>query len=93
MKNDLPPFSADSKRGPIVKVDGLTKRVGQPADTLTILNNVGFEIYPAEAVAIVGASGSGKSTLLGLLAGLDTPSTGRVEIAGANLFSLDEDGR
>jgi putative ABC transport system ATP-binding protein len=46
-----------------------------------------------ESLAIVGASGAGKSTLLALLAGLDTPSTGRVLIAGVDLTELDEDGR
>ena len=45
------------------------------------------------ALHIVGASGSGKSTLLGLLAGLDTPSSGTVRIRGQDLFALDEDGR
>ncbi len=44
-------------------------------------------------MAIVGASGSGKSTLLGILAGLDTPTTGSVQLDGSDLFSLDEDAR
>ncbi len=48
---------------------------------------------PGESVAIVGASGSGKSTLLALLAGLDTPSAGSVELDGESLFELDEDAR
>ena len=47
----------------------------------------------AETLAIVGASGSGKSTLLGLLAGLDTPSEGKVMLDGTDIFALDEDGR
>ncbi len=46
-----------------------------------------------ETLAIVGASGAGKSTLLALLAGLDSPSTGRVFIAGVDLTDLNEDGR
>ena len=66
-----------------------------PADGsgLTILDDISFDVRAGEAVAIVGVSGSGKSTLLGLLAGLDTPSTGRVRIDGHELYALDEDGR
>lgn len=60
---------------------------------LTILDDISFEIGSGEAVAIIGVSGSGKSTLLGLLAGLDTPSEGRVRINGHDLSALDEDGR
>lgn len=71
--------------------------VGQPgernASKLVILQDIDFEVIPGEAVAIAGASGSGKSTLLGLLAGLDVPSAGRVEVDSHDLFSLDEDGR
>ena len=61
--------------------------------TLTILAGVSFEVRAGEAVAVVGVSGSGKSTLLGLLAGLDTPSSGTVHVDGHDLFGLDEDGR
>ncbi len=60
---------------------------------LTILHSLSFTLQARESVAIVGASGSGKSTLLGLLAGLDTPSAGRVRIQGEDLFERDEDGR
>jgi putative ABC transport system ATP-binding protein len=60
---------------------------------LVILRDIDLEITSGEAVAIVGASGSGKSTLLAILAGLDTPTKGTVEIEGADLFSLDEDQR
>ncbi len=60
---------------------------------LTILHALSFTLQAQESVAIVGASGSGKSTLLGLLAGLDTPSSGRVLIQGEDLFAHDEDGR
>ena len=52
-----------------------------------------FNVAVGEAVAVAGVSGSGKSTLLALMAGLDTPSTGSVHIAGQDLFALDEDGR
>jgi putative ABC transport system ATP-binding protein len=83
---------------PIVQAAGLSKVVrlanGTPgADELVILQDISLKVMPGEAVAILGASGSGKSTLLGLLAGLDTPSSGRVRLDGADLFGLDEDGR
>jgi putative ABC transport system ATP-binding protein len=78
---------------PIVRVSALTKQVPTGDVRLTILSDISFEVRSGEAVAIVGASGSGKSTLLGLLAGLDTPSGGRVMLDGRDLFALDEDGR
>src|SRR6267142_3960808 len=81
----------------IVEATALSKIVpvnGSPGTVeLVILKDISFEVMPGEAVAIVGASGSGKSTLLGLLAGLDTPSSGAVRLDGTDLFSLDEDGR
>lgn len=80
---------------PIITAEGLSKRVpaidgGVP---LAILQDINLSIVPGEVLAIVGASGSGKSTLLGLLAGLDVPSGGSVQLDGVQLFDLDEDGR
>jgi len=60
---------------------------------LVILRDIDLEITSGESVAIVGASGSGKSTLLAILAGLDTPTAGKVQLESADLFSLDEDAR
>jgi putative ABC transport system ATP-binding protein len=77
----------------MIKASGLSKAVPNGAGTLTILHEIDLGVMAGEAVAIVGASGSGKSTLLGLLAGLDTPSSGSVHLDGADLFALDEDGR
>jgi putative ABC transport system ATP-binding protein len=76
-----------------IDVRGLSKRVADASGELTILQNVDFTVQPAETLALVGASGSGKSTLLGLLAGLDTPSSGQVILDGTDIFALDEDGR
>jgi len=63
------------------------------ASDLVILREIDLEVTRGEAVAVVGASGSGKSTLLAILAGLDTPTSGAVELDGQDLFSIDEDRR
>jgi putative ABC transport system ATP-binding protein len=77
----------------VLKAENLTKKVTSPEGILTIVNDVSLDIAAAESVAIIGASGAGKSTLLALLAGLDTPTSGRITLAGSDLTSLDEDGR
>ena len=78
---------------PALSTTGLGKRVMLPDGELVILDGVGFSVARGESVAVVGPSGSGKSTLLSLLAGLDAPTSGSVEIDGGPLSTLDEDGR
>jgi putative ABC transport system ATP-binding protein len=78
---------------PIVQAISLTKHVKNSDAQLTILQDINLEVNVGEAVSIVGASGSGKSTLLGLLAGLDTPSSGKVYLDGEDIFLLSEDDR
>ena len=58
-----------------------------------ILDNISLSVNPGEYIAIMGESGSGKSTLLNLIAGLDTPDSGTVEIDGRNLAVLNDDAR
>lgn len=76
-----------------IEVIGLSKRVSDAGGELTILDDIRFSVAMGESLAITGASGSGKSTLLGLMAGLDVPSQGQVNVLQTDLFSLDEDGR
>jgi len=84
------PNSSDNR---VLQAQQLTKKVSSPEGTLTILDDVSFTINAGESVAFTGPSGAGKSTLLALLAGLDLPTSGHVELNGTNLSDLDEDGR
>ena len=77
----------------MVKTSQLIKRVSTAESELEILRGIDLEIKRGETAAIVGASGSGKSTLLGLLAGLDSPSSGEITLDGTNIVNLDEDQR
>jgi putative ABC transport system ATP-binding protein len=78
---------------PIISVEHVNKSVTDSTGTLDILRDIDFTLAPKETAAIVGASGSGKSTLLSIIAGLDTPTSGTVRLAGQDLFAIDEDDR
>ena len=77
----------------LLDVLDVSKSVQGPEGRLDILTGVSLQVREGESVAIVGASGSGKTTLLGLLAGLDTPSSGHIALNGHALEQMDEEAR
>ncbi len=77
----------------ILSAEHVTKRVQTAEHQLTILNDVSLNVVSGQSLAIVGPSGAGKSTLLGLLAGLDTPSEGKIFLAEREITNMDEEGR
>ena len=77
----------------MISVSQVSKTVSDASGPLSILRDIDFSVGVGETVAILGASGSGKSTLLSIMAGLDTPSQGRVELAGQDIFAMSEDAR
>ena len=77
----------------MLKAESVSKKVQTAAQELTILKDVSFEVKSGQSMAIVGPSGAGKSTLLGLLAGLDSPSAGKIWLADNEITNMDEEGR
>lgn len=78
---------------PIIQARDLYYEIINHDNQLRILQGLNLSIATGEQVAIIGSSGSGKSTLLSLLAGLDVPTGGNVQIKGSLFSGLDEDGR
>ncbi len=76
----------------MIQLSNITKTVRSGDEDLTILSNVSIEIPDGQFVALTGASGSGKSTLLGLIAGLDSASSGSILIDDEEITSMNEDG-
>jgi putative ABC transport system ATP-binding protein len=75
-----------------IALAGVNLSLGRGAARVHILKDIGLRIGRGEAIGLVGPSGSGKSTLLMVMAGLERPDTGSVEVAGIDLGKLDEDG-
>src|SRR5262245_59922439 len=75
----------------MIELHGVSKTVPSGSGTLTILHPLDLSIPGGCVAAITGPSGSGRSTLLGLIAGLDSPSEGRILIDGADITALGDD--
>ena len=74
----------------MVRVRDLVMRLASGGRPVTVLDGVSLQVETGEVVAVTGPSGSGKSTLLGLVAGLDAPTSGTIEVAGVDVTRLDE---
>jgi putative ABC transport system ATP-binding protein len=78
---------------PLVRLEGVGKRYGTGTHAVAALTDVTLEVPAGQFLSVMGPSGSGKSTLLNLIAGLDTPTSGRVVVAGNDLARLSDDAR
>jgi putative ABC transport system ATP-binding protein len=78
------------RRPPVVTAEGITRRYGAGDTAVDALRGVSLEIAAGELTAVMGPSGSGKSTLMHILAGLDRPTGGTVEVAGREITTLGD---
>jgi NitT/TauT family transport system ATP-binding protein len=85
---DHPPTAVDAP--PAVRLNGVSKVHGQGRDRVLALDRVDLDVAPGQVVCVVGASGCGKSTLLNLVAGLEQPTTGTVEVPGRTSFMFQD---
>ena len=77
----------------IIEARNLSKKIIFNDQEIVILDDINLEVSASSSLAVIGPSGSGKSTLLGILAGLDSPSSGEIYINQNPLHSLSEDAR
>src|SRR5919199_6794411 len=84
-------MQAYTTQSDIIEVRQLSKSIENPPSRVEILRDVTFSVPRGQFVAIMGASGSGKSTLLGLLAGLDTVTSGNIVLDGSDISRMKED--
>lgn len=74
----------------MLRIDSVTRRFSEGGSTLTVLEDLSFDIAPGSKVALMGASGAGKTTLLQIIGGLDHPTSGSVSIDGTYMNKLRE---
>jgi putative ABC transport system ATP-binding protein len=77
---------------PIVKINSVSKVYHRDSIQIPVLQNINLTASEGDFLALMGPSGSGKTTLLNLIAGLDRPTSGEVNVAGVNIGSLNESG-
>jgi putative ABC transport system ATP-binding protein len=75
----------------MIRLTGVSKIVMSGSERLTILDSVELEVPRGQFVSVVGPSGSGKSTMLGLIAGLDSPTAGKIYLDGHDITTMNED--
>ncbi len=75
---------------PIIRIQHLSKVYQRGGQLIPVLNDINLTVQAAEFVALMGPSGSGKSTLLNLIAGIDQPSSGTIEVGGVDIATLGE---
>lgn len=85
-------LNSPSPAGPIVALQDVHLKLESAAGPVNVLRGIDLTVARGETVSIVGPSGSGKSTMMMVIAGLERPTTGRVDVAGQDLSRLDEDG-
>lgn len=74
----------------VVRIQGVAKTYHRDSQAVPVLENIDLEVAAGESVALMGPSGSGKTTLLNLIAGIDRPTKGKIEVAGQALAGLSE---
>ena len=77
----------------ILELKNITKEVNSPEGLLTIVKDINLTVEQGKPISLVGPSGSGKTTLLAIMAGLDLPTLGTVNLLGSEITTLDEDKR